>query len=47
MRSNLIALFDEGVLAEQSHFLMTDSPEPTAGRSSLFVEYLERSLLLL
>lgn len=44
---NLVALFDEGVLAEQSHFLMTDRPERMTVRSSLFVEHLERFLPLL
>jgi hypothetical protein len=35
------------VLAEQSHFLITEREERMTVRSSLFVEHLERSLPLL
>jgi LysR family glycine cleavage system transcriptional activator len=44
---NLIALFNDGVLAEQSHYLITDREERITARASLFVDHLERSLPLL
>jgi LysR family glycine cleavage system transcriptional activator len=44
---NLIALFNDGVLAEQSHYLVTDRKERITARASLFVDHLERSLPLL